>query len=533
MVTAAPLDRSGSESFSIPSLVQLARQGSIRVPVFQRDFSWDAGDVRDLFDSIYRGFPVGTLLFWRHKAAAGQASLGPIEILAEEDEYAYWVVDGQQRIISLAGSLAPGLGGVDERFEVYFDLETQKFVNLRKGVHAPRAIPVRDALETRSLLTWLRRHADDLAADDYDLADRLGGAIRDYRIPAYVVTGEDQEILRELFDRVNSSGKPMSRAQVFHALFASGTEPGSPASVVAALRKLKFGALDENRVVQSLLGIRGGDVSRDLRGEFGPREDPASWYDRTEQALAKAIEFLRGEGVEHLLLAPNTFPLPVLATFFFLHPEPQPWTLRLLARWLWRGWVHDFGREGGQTPVLRRAIRSVNPHKLEVDQAPDEYSAVKSLLEYAPDRPVPHLPLQNFNTRYAHSRLVLLALASLHPHGPESSPVDLAREFEEHGTEAVTEIVRNRRSYVAARSFWPRDAIPIEEVSAPSVLASHAIDEEAAAYLWAGQIEKFLDRREELIGKLVGRFLDSRVEPGALVRPSLADLIATGTAEEG
>ncbi|WP_045878008.1 DUF262 domain-containing protein [Pseudofrankia sp. DC12] len=531
MTTQALLDGSGSERFSIPALVQLVRQGSVRVPVYQRDFVWDAGDVRDLFDSIYRGFPVGTLLFWRHSAPAGAASLGPIAMNVEADEHAYWVVDGQQRIISLVGSLASEFEDIDERFEVYFDLASQRFVNLRKGVRPPRAVPVREALETKSLLAWLRQHADDLEVADYDLADRLGGAIRDYRIPAYVVTGDDQELLRKVFDRVNTAGRPMSRAQVFHALFAGETKMGSPASVVAALRTMKFGELGEDRVVQSLLGIRGGNIQRDLHDEFGADENVASWYDQTEQALAKAISFLRAEGVDHLLLVPHTLPIPVLATFFHLHPDPQPWTLRLLARWLWRGWVHDFGQGGGQTPILRRAINSINPQKL-AGQVPDEYSAARSLLGCSTDGPAPDLPLNNFNPNHARSRLVMLALASLHPRTSDGILVDLAEEVEAHGSGAITPIVRGYRSRAAARAFWPSGSARMALTSDPRVLASHAIDEAAITALRAGQVERFVVRREELIKNILSGFLDSRIEPGGLVRPPLADLIATGITEE-
>jgi hypothetical protein len=533
MTSESLLDGSGSEIFSIPRIVELARNGSIRVPRFQRGFVWDAGDVRDLFDSIYRGFPIGTLLLWRRAADAGRVALGPIMIEVEKEEQAYWVVDGQQRIISLAGSLVPEFGGVDPRFEVYFDLESQRFMNLRKRAPTVRALPVREALETRTLLAWLRRHADDLESDDLELADRLGGAIRDYRIPAYVVTSDDQELLRKVFDRINTAGKPMSRAQVFHALFASETEPGSPLSVVVALRSLRFGELDENRVVYSLLGIRGGDVQRDLHEEFGADEDRERWYDSTEQALSKAIGFLRAEGVDHLRLVPNTLPFPVLAAFFHLHPEPQPWILRLLSRWLWRGWVHDFGREGGQTPILRRAIKSVNPERLAPEKAPDEYEAVHALHKHTSDRPAPDLPLDTFNASHARSRLVLLALASLHPRGPDSRPLDLAHEFEVHGTSAVTAIVPGHHSRAGARALWPSAAGDIAAVTDPVVLASHAVDGEAVAYLRAGQTERFLARREELIGNLLAGFLDSRIEPGALLRPPLADLIALGSAEDG
>jgi Protein of unknown function DUF262 len=521
-----PLDASGSGIFSIPEIVRLAGEGSIRVPKFQRSFVWKAKDVLRLFDSIYRGFPIGTILLWRHDAPAGEVELGPIKFAVQETTNALWVVDGQQRITSLFGALSPDWALADDRFEVYFDLSSSKFTNPRRGVLPRRALPVREALETRSLLTWLRTHGDDLEVPDFDLADRLGGALRDYKVPAYIVSGNDQKILREVFDRVNSAGRPITRAQVFHALFASEAEPGSPAAVVAGLKRFAFGALDENRIVQSLLAIRGGDVLRDVHDEFTERDDPADWYDRTEVALEQTIGFLRGEGVEHLSLMPNTLPIPVLAAFFQLHSDPPPWVLRLLSRWLWRGWVHGFGKEGDQAAHLRRAARDVNPKRLGPEEdTPTAYEAVKGLLESVVDAPAPVLSLDNFRTNAARGRLILLALASLRPLDVAGEPIDLAHQLEQHGVSAITEFVSEHRLDAAARGFWPVDAAPVTGREDQAILTSHAITAPAASSLAARDTEGFLRHRRAALRELVPRFLASRMEIGSLVRPPLDELI--------
>lgn len=533
MTSSESLDRSGGESYTIPDLVKFAGDGTIRVPTFQRQFVWNAKDVRDLFDSLYRGFPVGTLLLWRHRAPAGRVTLGPITLEVPENSGALWVVDGQQRITSLFAALSPNHRGIDERFEIYFDLAAKKFINPRRGAVPPQAIPVREALETRPLLNWLRHHGDELESADFDLADRLGGALRDYKIPAYIVSGDDQALLREVFDRVNSAGKPISRAHVFHALFASDEQPGSPASVIEELRPLNFGHIDENRIVQSVLAVRGGDVQRDIHGEFGKDEDPVDWYDLTEQALARSIRFLRSEGVEHLLMMPNTLPIPALAAFFHIHPDPDPWNLRLLSRWLFRGWVHGFGRESGQTPTLRRAIRSINPDHRKPGKAPAEFDAVKALLDYTPDSATPDLSLHDFKTNVANSRLILLAMASLAPRQTDGRAVALAAELQAHGTNAITEFVSGHRTNAAARGFWPaNERFKPSEIQDAELLASHAIEEDAARSLRDGNVDEFLQRRGNRIKRLTFDYLDSRTEPAALIRPPLSDLALAGASED-
>lgn len=523
VTTANQLKRPSAITLGIDELVRLARSGQLRVPAFQRSFVWDADDVRRLFDSIWRGYPIGTLLFWKHEAAGGATAFGPLAVDVPASSEAYWVVDGQQRVVSLVASVAAIGVDTDPRFEVCFDLRNGRFVHLGRGAAPEHWLPVRVALESRTLLAWLREQGQSLTDAELDLADALGGALRDYRIPAYVIEDDDEELLREVFDRVNSAGKRISRAQIFHALFASETEPGSPRSVVKALQHHGFGEVEENRVVQSLLAIRGGNVARDLHEEFLPNESKADWYDATEEALGRAIRFLRAQGVVHLLLTPSTFPLPVLAAFYYLHPTPDPWNERLLARWVWRGWAHGYGR-GGQTPALRQAVQAVHPRKGSPQAAPAEHDAVAGLLAGVTDEPAKAPDAGNFRTNEAASRLALLALCSLEPLHPDGSPIDLAAELESHGVAAVTELVPGHRSSLGARGFWPvggprpRGTEPIE------VLASHGIDEQAARLLAAGDRRAFITRRGEALAALTRDLTESHLETGKTVRPPLSEL---------
>lgn len=523
----SPLDRSSSESTSIdvPGLVARALAGKLRVPRFQRPFVWDAADVRRLFDSIYRGFPVGTLLLWKHPAPAELVSFGPVQFNALEDREALAVVDGQQRLTSLVASLAPGYAGRDERFEIYFDLAKRRFVGPARGMAPPNAIPVRETLDSRTLLGWLRENGDDLDSAHLEVADELAGAIRDYKFPAYIVEEGNEGLLREVFDRVNSAGKSMTRAQVFHALFANDSEPGSPATVVSELQRSGFGAIPENRVVQSLLALRGGNVSRDLHVEFDDNEDPADWYERTERALAKTIEFLRGEGVDHQLMLPTSFPLPVLAAFFHLHPEPAYVITTIMKRWLWRGFAGGFGTEEGQTPTLRRAIQSVNPKKGRPEAAPDEYGAAVALLDSVRDEAPNYKAPMPFRTDNASARLALIALASLDPIGPDGLKIDLSPLLEEHGAEAIGAFVARPRTELGNRGFWLSEWGNLSGYESADLLASHAVSAVAAEALRSGDLDEFVVLRTTHVTELVTNYLTNKVAPGSAVRRPIADLL--------
>jgi uncharacterized protein with ParB-like and HNH nuclease domain len=106
------------------------QRGQIKIPQFQRDFVWTRQKSAALIDSIVKGYPVGTFIFWktkerlRHVRDIGSETLPP----PKDGEMAAYVLDGQQRITSLFATLK-GLkvtrdsGQVDDFANVYIDLD--------------------------------------------------------------------------------------------------------------------------------------------------------------------------------------------------------------------------------------------------------------------------------------------------------------------------------------------------------------------------------------------------------------------------
>jgi len=81
----------------IETLLTWVKSGEIAIPEIQRPFVWDATKVRNLLDSLYRGYPVGYLISWRNPTVRlkdGTASAGK-RIL----------IDGQQRVTALMAAL--------------------------------------------------------------------------------------------------------------------------------------------------------------------------------------------------------------------------------------------------------------------------------------------------------------------------------------------------------------------------------------------------------------------------------------------
>ena len=81
----------------IGSLLTWIGDGQIAIPEIQRPFVWDAVQVRDFLDSLFKGWPVGYLITWQDhdvKLKDGTSARGK-----------HIIIDGQQRIIALMAAL--------------------------------------------------------------------------------------------------------------------------------------------------------------------------------------------------------------------------------------------------------------------------------------------------------------------------------------------------------------------------------------------------------------------------------------------
>ncbi len=84
--------------YSLNGLLHSIELGDIGLPDIQRPFVWKNAKVRDLFDSMYKGYPIGYLLFWQNGLSADERSIGTDK---KQKAPRLVIVDGQQRLTSL------------------------------------------------------------------------------------------------------------------------------------------------------------------------------------------------------------------------------------------------------------------------------------------------------------------------------------------------------------------------------------------------------------------------------------------------
>ncbi|MBV8542298.1 MAG: DUF262 domain-containing protein [Pseudonocardiales bacterium] len=556
-------------TLDLDDLVGLAWSGRIRVPHFQRDFRWTRQDVIRLLDSVVKRYPVGGLLLWRRPAPAQRLTLGALRIDAPQVDQALWVVDGQQRVTSLANALHPD-GARDPRFDLGCDVRDDRIVS-RPGTDDPYVIPLPTLFDLAKVLDWFATHPE--VGDYRNRAFELAKHLRQFAIPAYQVVQDDTRVLRDIFDRMNSYGKRLSRAEIFSALNAGDESDAEHTLSIDQIAdhvedESGFGRVDADTVLRAILARRGPDVHREIRLEFDDdnrrgdlefrNEDRDSAFAAGEEALVRAVRFLQSIGVPHVTLLAYRYLLVVLTRVFAHHPDPDPANLRLLGRWYWRAAV--LGPEifkGSATGAVRILCTRVDPADLsgsirDLLGALDERQVKVDERQVKVDERQVKIPeLRRFRTNEASAKITLCSWWELGPRSPDTgvqfelSQLTEALIDRATAADAVAVFVARRfvpepyRLWASNRALVPVLIEPANGVSGAflqrpfdvaediwaQVLQSHSISPESERHLAAGDTVAFLESRRMDLQRVLGSFLARKCEWGFENTPPLHELL--------
>ncbi|WP_186231086.1 DUF262 domain-containing protein [Burkholderia gladioli] len=523
------------EIVPISDLLDSLMSGEYRVPRFQRPYVWTPDDMIQLFDSVLKGYPIGSLLIWQTERTdiSSLSSIGPIDLPATGPALRSYVVDGHQRLATLLGVLRlpeshPRAKMDDWRWWIAYDLQAEQFVHL-KDIPGPiplYLLPLRSVLRTVDFARRTRDIAssgefDDSAANELlDRADIVQRAIRDYRIPMIVMKSGSLDDAVTIFSRVNQRGRDMTPDQMVSALtFRDRTEgdfdlAGSIDYLLGELRVSGFGDLQRRTVLQVILALAGLDFTRPSYEKIVNRTSyelmrPA--VDRSESALSASVSFLiKHIGLKTSRLLPYASIVVMLAIYFSELPKKQTGSqasnTELLKKWFWatsfNGWF-----AGANTTDLRQAGDLMR----KLAHFGENFSL--EFEKFFAGRPIRPFP-ESFDRRSARVRASLLVqIMSGHPLNPQNGdPIDGSAVFADVAARDIPYFFPNQRrpkvSNPANRVILPegfsRNArgVFLHLTDSPhdqAILQSHFISNEAFAELKADNFDGFISRREKSI----------------------------------
>ena len=240
----------GKELFkNIPSkvgdLVKDVRNGRIGLPDLQRPFVWKDNKVRELFDSMLKGYPIGYIMLWESPSdyEIKKSSIGDNQ--KTYDEPKELVIDGQQRLTALVAAMY-GINVKDKNFtdreiKISYNPLTREFAVWsqayeRDSEWISRISDVFLAKEDNSISS-LRRHfikevnegrtkkGIELLTDEEEdlIEDNINALLNlsDYSLPTLEINySADEEDVADIFVRVNSGGQSLTENNFIQTLIS-------------------------------------------------------------------------------------------------------------------------------------------------------------------------------------------------------------------------------------------------------------------------------------------------------------------------
>jgi len=285
----------------ITELMYSIRKLDLVLPEFQREYVWSPEQAKQLIVSLFRGFPTGSLLFWKtdQPPKVKNTTIAPEKIGAT-----LVILDGQQRLTTLylftQNEIPPYYREKDIKTDprnLYFDLESGEFLyyQVTRMRNNPTWVAVTDCLcnsvdpveiaerkgsEGQQLSGLIKRYYDNLT--------RLRNTMKHtYPIQIVPATANIDDAI-DVFDLVNSQGTPLSKADLALA-HITGKWPQARQVMkdkISELEKRRF-AFDLTFMVRCLTGVVKGHALFETIHETSADELRQGWA-----LLARILDYL-------------------------------------------------------------------------------------------------------------------------------------------------------------------------------------------------------------------------------------------------
>jgi hypothetical protein len=318
------------ETVKVKQLVANYRAGHIVIPEFQREYVWKKSRAPKLLDSLYRGFPISSLLLWESTEEARARRREPRPTRASSMS---WLIDGQQRVITLARTMSG-----DESIDVVFHPDDDEFSLANAATRNDRNWFRIADLWDDDVYRQLRRNLDGgRHADKHEERFERVRGILEYEIPLVRMVVYSFNNAVDAFTRINTLGVRLKVEDIESAKVAarhSGFIADEVVPFLETLRRQGFIRLNVMHLFRACAFIARPDGRNRTPLHELERSEVLSAWKQTQRATEQAIGLVRSElglvNMEILWSGALLVPLIVLCAI----TPPRQRESRALVGWL-------------------------------------------------------------------------------------------------------------------------------------------------------------------------------------------------------
>lgn len=335
------------------NLIEEIMAGEIKVPVFQRDFVWKSTQMLELFDSILKGYPIGSLLLWRpNNEFQTKESIGPYQINASSSDTRY-VLDGFQRLSTLFGvltnpknvNLSIRYNTIPKEFLIFYNLKTKEFTHTISKLEFYNYIPLYKLVDTFEFIDFLNEltlHVENASERKQliESAKEVNKILYDYQVPHVEIKGGDIKSAVEIFSRINSTGTEISQDFMLSALSYNHSTgfllSEKISNFLDSLGKYNFENLKRDTILNCIANSL-NKIYFDVKTEELLKIDLEKVTNSSFVHIEKAVSFLHEKiKIWDLRLLPYPTQLIFISEYFRINPSPSDIDYKKLEDWFWR-----------------------------------------------------------------------------------------------------------------------------------------------------------------------------------------------------
>ncbi|HEX3960595.1 MAG TPA: DUF262 domain-containing protein [Trebonia sp.] len=375
----------------IGALISEIARGEIKLPEIQRGYVWKPTQVAKLLESLYRGYPTGSLLFWKTTETPLSRDFDLAGTPPHPVIQPLYLLDGQQRLTALSRAL-----GDDDATEIVFNVESEAFQNQSAATAKdPRWVKVREASHPDADLyeigETLQAAASGVGRNQIARSlQRLAG-IRNQKYYMEILTDFPYDEIAQIFVRVNSGGRTLRTSDLALATL-SARWPGVLAKLEAEAALWAGQGYDDIDVTFLTRALTGAVLGRGLSAYSHARlvtatdETLEHGWATVRRGLRSLIPLLKNNlKVSHSSLLPSMLVLlPLVVLLGERSDEPLlPETADAILYWLLVATIRNRYSSATDTTLGQDipAARSADPERTLLANL----GFVRTRLEVSPD----------------------------------------------------------------------------------------------------------------------------------------------------